>query len=149
MDDRDFKINLAFHEYCSILNDTSLCFSYSGEIDRDFRFFSSIYRWKDTGGDRVENYEKIVRCFIERVEIREKEKFFLLRFFEKIEWKIDDRVKINKASFKMELMERWKFVLLLNWWKFELNVSIPKNKLNLFSFLVYRWIEDGGSQRTG
>ena len=85
MDDRDFKINLAFHEYCSILNDTSLCFSYSGEIDRDFRFFSSIYRWKDTGGDRVENYEKIVRCFI---EIREKK--FLWKNWVKNWWSSED-----------------------------------------------------------
>lgn len=90
MDDRDFKINLAFHEYCSILNETSLSLSRflflffcSTEIDRDFR--SSIDLWKDTGGDRVENYEKIVRCFIERVEMiereREREEEIFLRFF--------------------------------------------------------------------
>ena len=101
MDDRDFKINLAFHEYCSILNEIlslSLVFSFCFSVpDRDFR--SSIDLWKDTGGDRVENYEKIVRCFIERVEMieRERRKFFYVF--------LDDRVKINKVIFKMELMD--------------------------------------------
>lgn len=55
---------------------------------------------------------------------REREEEIFFTFF----W-----MKINKVIFKMELMDYWKFVLLLNsWWKFELNVSIPKNKLNFF-----------------
>lgn len=49
----------------------------------------------------MENYEKIVRCFIERVEMIERERgggnFFYVF--------LDDRVKINKVIFKMELMD--------------------------------------------
>lgn len=48
----------------------------------------------------MENYEKIVRCFIERVEMIERERggnFFYVF--------LNDRVKINKVIFKMELMD--------------------------------------------
>lgn len=47
----------------------------------------------------MENYEKIVRCFIERVEMIEKERRKFFYIF------LDDRVKINKVIFKMELMD--------------------------------------------
>lgn len=91
MDDRDFKINLAFDECCSILNDISLSLSlFVFLFQRDRSRLSIFYRFIDgkidTGGDRVENYEKIVRRFIEGVEMRERERGgnFLLRFLEKL-----------------------------------------------------------------
>lgn len=71
MDDGDFKINLAFDECCSVLNDTdlslSLCFSIPERSIETFDLLS-FYRRNDPGGDRVENYERIVR-FIEGVEM--------------------------------------------------------------------------------
>lgn len=89
MDDRDFKINLAFDECCSILNDISLSL-FVFLFQRDRSKLSIFYRFIDgkidTGGDRVENYEKIVRRFIEGVEMRErKRRKFFVTFFGKIE----------------------------------------------------------------